>query len=30
MNNDYKTLISQGLSSEEAFDKVISVDTKLF
>ena len=30
MNNDYKTLISQGSSSEEAFDKVMSVDTKLF
>ncbi|MGM8938604.1 LysM peptidoglycan-binding domain-containing protein [Psychrobacter glaciei] len=30
MNNDYKTLISQGSSSEEAFDKVMSIDTKLF
>ena len=30
MNNDYKTLMSQGLSSEQAFEKVMSVDTKLF
>ncbi len=30
MNSDYKTLISQGSSSEEAFEKIMSVDEKLF
>ncbi|SLJ84256.1 hypothetical protein [Psychrobacter sp. DAB_AL43B] len=30
MHSDYKTLMSQGLSSEEAFERVMSVDKKLF
>lgn len=30
MHNDYKILLSQGLNSEEAFDKIMSVDKPLF